>query len=99
MTVGREHIVSLINTLALAYVGQSLPLLLMFTAYNFSPIWVILNDQMISEEVVRSLVGSACLLLAIPISTFLSAKFLKAKPFAKPVFSMKDQIAELSKKR
>lgn len=98
MIVGREHIVSLINTLALAYVGQSLPLLLLFTVYNFSPIWVIINDQMISEEIVRSLVGSTCLLMAIPICNYLAARFLKAKPFAKPVFVMRDQIQALSKK-
>ena len=30
MSVGREHIASLINTLALAYVGASMPLLLLF---------------------------------------------------------------------
>lgn len=98
MIVGREHMVSLINTLALAYVGQSLPLLLMFTAYNFSPIWVIINDQLISEEIVRSLVGSTCLLMAIPICNYLAARFLKAKPFAKPVFSMQDKIRDLAKK-
>jgi uncharacterized membrane protein len=79
MTVGKEHVISLVNTLAIAYVGSSMPLLLMFSTFNFSPLWVIINDQVISEEIVRSVVGSACLLLAIPISTLISARFLRSE--------------------
>ncbi len=79
MRVGREHAVSMVNTLAMAYVGSSLPLLLLFAVYNQSPLWVILNNEMISEEIVSALVGSVCLLLSVPIVTFLSAKFLKVK--------------------
>jgi uncharacterized membrane protein len=84
--IGQEHIISLINTLALAYVGTSMPLLLTFTTINFSPIWVILNNQMISEELIRTIVGSACLILAIPISTLIAAKFLR---FKEPVLEKK----------
>ncbi len=75
--IGQEHIISLINTLALAYVGTSLPILLSFTTLNFSPIWVILNNQIIAEELIRTIVGSSCLILSIPISTLLAAKFLR----------------------
>ena len=35
LSVGREHISSLINTLALAYVGAALPLILIFTQTDF----------------------------------------------------------------
>src|SRR5690606_24963107 len=38
MSVGKEHITSLVNTLALAYAGASLPTLLLFTVYP-QPIW------------------------------------------------------------
>ena len=71
-SVGREHIISLVNTLALAYVGASLPLLLVFIA-NPRPIWAIINSQMISEEIIRTLVGSIALILAVPITTLIAA--------------------------
>lgn len=71
-SVGREHISSLINTLALAYVGASLPLLLLFQYYQ-QPLSVILNSERIAEEVVRTLVGSTALVLAVPITTALAA--------------------------
>ena len=71
-SVGREHITSLVNTLALAYVGASLPLLLIFIA-NPQPIWAIINSQMIAEEVIRTLVGSIALILAVPITTWIAA--------------------------
>lgn len=71
--VGREHIVSLVNTLALAYAGASLPLLLAFSINESRmPFWVVLNSEMITEEVIRTLVGSTSLVLAVPLSTLIA---------------------------
>jgi uncharacterized membrane protein len=75
LSVGREHIASLVNTLFLAYAGASLPLFLLFEVYKNSPTWFILNNEIISEEIVRTLVGSVCLILAVPITTALAAAF------------------------
>ena len=76
LSVGREHIASLINTLALAYAGASLPLLLLFQTNETFPLWVTLNSEFLAEEIVRTLVGSTTLLLAVPISTWCAARFL-----------------------
>lgn len=78
MSVGREHITSLVNTLALAYVGASFPALLLFTIYE-RPWWVVANTEAIAEEVVRTLVGSIALMLAVPITTFLAVHWLTSK--------------------
>lgn len=71
--VGKEHIASLINTLALAYVGASLPLMLIFTKVDF-PLWINLNSEFIVEEIMRTLIGSASLILAVPITTYIAAR-------------------------
>lgn len=73
-SIGREHIASLINTLALAYVGASLPVLLLFSINAETPWWVIVNSEFVAEEIVRTLVGSSSLLLAVPISTWIAAR-------------------------
>ncbi len=74
ISVGKEHISSLVNTLILAYAGTSLPLFIFFTvATNTQPVWVILNSELISEEIIRAIVGSTALVLAVPITTFLAA--------------------------
>lgn len=73
-SIGGEHIASLINTLALAYVGASLPILLLFSINEDMPWWMIVNSEFIAEEIVRTLVGSCTLLLAVPISTWIAAK-------------------------
>ncbi len=75
-SIGREHIASLINTLALAYAGASLPLLLLFQINDTAPLWVILNNESLAEEIIRTLVGSATLLLAVPISTWVAVQLL-----------------------
>jgi uncharacterized membrane protein len=85
-SIGREHIASLVNTLFLAYAGASLPLFLFFTTMNAGqPLWVTLNAEFIAEEIVRTLVGSTALILAVPITTFLAARYFAAhEPSAGP---------------
>lgn len=77
-SVGNAHLGAIINTLFLTYAGASLPLLLLFTtsnqSYNF-----ILNNEIIATELVRTLVGSIGVALALPIATFLASYYLKNK--------------------
>jgi uncharacterized membrane protein len=76
MRIGREHIGALVDTLALAYVGASLPLLLLF-ATSDAPILYILNREDISTELVRILIGSASIIVAVPITTWIAVYVLK----------------------
>lgn len=74
MTIGREHIVSLVNTLVLAYAGTSLPIFIFFILNpNHLPWWVMLNNQLFGEEIVRSIAGSVGLMLSVPIATLLAS--------------------------
>lgn len=70
--VGRDHIGSLVNTLALAYVGVSLPLILLY-AQTDSPIWQTLNQEVVAAELLRIIVGSIGLILAVPATTLVAA--------------------------
>ena len=73
MNVGQDHIASMINTLVLVYTGAALPLMLLFID-NPRPFAEIVNYQMIAEEIVRTLVGSIGLILAVPITTLLASR-------------------------
>jgi uncharacterized membrane protein len=75
VNVGHEHIASLVNTLFLAYAGSSLPLFLLFTQSQEQPFWLILNNEQFVEEIVRTVVGSIALILAVPISTILASYY------------------------
>ncbi len=79
LSVGREHISSLVNTLVLAYVGASFPLFLLYSSQKFQPLWIIINSNFIAEEIVRTLVGSAVLVVAVPLTTFFAATFYSNK--------------------
>jgi len=74
--VGREHIASLINTLVLAYAGGSFVFIAYVVAVLNLPLWLTLNSELVMEEIVRSLVGSLALILAVPIATLASAYLL-----------------------
>ena len=72
MRIGRAHVASTVNTLALAYVGAMLPLLLVVSALAL-PFSTTVNQELIAQEVVRGLVGSIGILTAVPITTALAA--------------------------
>jgi len=86
--IGREHIGALVNTLAIAYVGVALPLLLLFketySSANAS-VGSIINGELFSTEIVRMLVGGIGLILAVPITTLIATYMLsKVKESSSP---------------
>jgi len=72
LNIGRDHIAAMVNTLLLAYVGASMPLMLAFTIYQ-EPIWRRINREPVAEEIVRTLVGSLGLVLAVPITSLIAS--------------------------
>jgi uncharacterized membrane protein len=76
--VGREHIAATVSTLLLAYVGASMPLLLLFAITNQS-LDVVANSEIIAVEIVRTLCGSMGLVAAVPLTTLLAASLLTGR--------------------
>lgn len=72
MKVGLEHVGSLIDTLVLAYTGAALPLLVLLNLGEVGTIRA-LNLELVATEIVRILVGSIGLILAVPLTTLLAA--------------------------
>ena len=68
--VGRSHIASVVNTIVLAYAGSSLPLLIVA---NNDGLGNVLTDQIVAQEIVRSLVATIGLVAAVPVTTALAA--------------------------
>ena len=82
LSVGKEHIASLVNTLVLAYAGSAFAVFI-FLILNPTdiPYWVILNNEIVSDEIIKIIAGSTGLLLSIPIVTFIASYFLPKKKF------------------
>ena len=76
--VGRDHVASTVNTLVLAYAGATLPLVLLFSQGTRSA-GRIVTSELVAVEVVRMLVGSIGLILAVPITTALAAAVLTGR--------------------
>jgi uncharacterized membrane protein len=77
--IGVSHISSMTNTLFLAYVGVSLPLLILFLSGQsaFSGWGQAINNEEIATEIVRTLAGSIGLILAVPLSTLIAVFWIK----------------------
>ena len=74
--IGREHIGALVNTLAIAYVGASLPLLLLLKESTASPLYI-LNGELFATEIIRILMSSIGIILAVPLTTLIATFMLK----------------------
>jgi uncharacterized membrane protein len=72
LRVGRDHVSATVNTLVLAYVGASLPLLLIFSSTDLG-VGEALSTELVAKEVVATLVGSIGLIAAVPLTTALAA--------------------------
>jgi len=68
MNVGRSHIAATVNTLVLAYVGASLPLIVLFAAGRQDPL-LLASSEVVAVEVVRAIVGSIGIVMAVPLTT------------------------------
>ncbi|WP_141015223.1 YibE/F family protein [Nocardioides sambongensis] len=72
MRIGRDHIASTIYTIVFAYVGTALLVLMLYQVYA-RPLHDLLSTEQLAEEIVRTLVTSIGLVLAVPITTALAA--------------------------
>ena len=75
LRIGRDHVASTVNTLALAYAGAALPLLLLFVLANQS-LGTVANSEIVATEIIRTLVGSIGLVAAVPVTTWLAAELV-----------------------
>jgi len=83
-TIGRDHLTATVHTLVLAYVGASLPLILVLSSSR-TPAADALDTQDIAEPVVATLVGCIALLASVPLTTGLAALAASRAPaFALP---------------
>lgn len=71
ITVGRDHVSATVNTLVLAYVGASLPILLLFSSGELGVLDAA-NTELVASEVIATLVGSIGLIAAVPVTTLLA---------------------------
>lgn len=72
LSVGRDHVAATVNTLVLAYVGASLPVLLIFSIGD-TPFVDAVNLEAVAAQIVAMLVGSIGLIAAVPVTTALAA--------------------------
>ncbi len=79
MNVGRDIMGTMSTTLILAYIGSSLPLLLLIASQTNVAMLQILNLNMIATEIARAFTGSIGLICAIPFTALITAFLLRKK--------------------
>lgn len=81
MRIGRDHIASTVYTIAFAYVGAGLPAIMMLSLFDANVVQSLTSAD-IAEEVVRTLVGSIGLVLAVPLTTLIGAAVIGSQAIA-----------------
>ncbi len=78
MTIGRDVMGTMANTLVLAYIGSSLCSVLLMISYTTN-LRELLNKEGIIVEIMNGLTGSCAILLAIPLTSLICAAVYKKK--------------------
>lgn len=78
MSIGRDAMGTMANTLILAFAGSSLNMLILVQTYDI-PFLQLINTDYICLEIVQSIAGSIGILLTVPVVAFVSAKIMKKK--------------------
>ena len=82
ITIGRDIMGTMADTLILAYIGSSLTVVLILSVFSGSPL-SLFNSEMIAVEIVQALAGSFGILFAMPLTAlFCSIIYLKEKPLS-----------------
>ncbi len=84
MRIGRDHIASTVYTIVFAIAGASLSVLLLIAIYD-RPLFQVLQTEQFAGEVVRILVGSIGLVLAVPLTTAVGAAVVRVSGSGTPV--------------
>lgn len=93
MRIGRDHIASTVYTIAFATAGASLPVFLLIAIYN-RPLFEVLQTESFSAELIRTMVGSIGLILAVPLTTAVGVAVVRASGRAKlPGFRRRKPVA------
>ncbi len=82
MRIGRDHIASTVYTIAFATAGASLAVLLLIAVYD-RPLLQVLQTEQFAGEVIRTLVGSIGLVLAVPLTTAVGVAVVRASGSAR----------------
>ncbi|MEO7015789.1 MAG: YibE/F family protein [Leifsonia sp.] len=77
MRIGRDHIASTIYTIAFAYAGAAMVVLLILYLYD-QPTVSLLSQEDLAAEVVRTLCSGIGLVLAVPITTAIAVLLVPA---------------------
>ena len=83
LTIGRDIMGTMSNTLVLAYVGSGLHVTLLFLTY-YERLEDILNVELIAVEMLQALAGSLGILFTIPATTLAVATIRRLEQREKP---------------
>jgi uncharacterized membrane protein len=78
MTIGRDIIGSMSNTLILAYTSTNIPLILLLILFN-TKVKNVMNLDVIASEILRATAGSIGLILTIPLTVLVMCLFESKK--------------------
>lgn len=93
MTIGRDLMGTMANTLVLAYIGSALSTTVLLVIFNGS-VLELFNKERVIVEVMQALIGSIGILLTIPFTAFVASGVYKHLIREKDIYELCEEAAE-----
>ena len=88
LNIGKDILGTMLNTLILAYIGSALSLILLLTFYaQGTSLLELFNREMIAVELLRAIIGSFGIFLAVPLTSGICGLLYTQKPEAQTSYN------------
>lgn len=81
MSIGRDIIGTMVNTLVFAFIGSSLVSIMIFILHGTNTFNRVVSSDFFAVELIKALIGIAVVIIMVPVTSFVASKIYSEKSF------------------
>lgn len=85
MSIGKDIIGTMVNTLVFAFIGSSLVSIIIFILHGTNTFNRVVSSDFFAVEITKALIGISVVIIMVPVTSFFASKIYKADSFYKHI--------------
>lgn len=85
MSIGKDIIGTMVNTLVFAFIGSSLVSIMIFILHGTNTFNRVVSSDFFAVEITKALIGISVVIIMVPVTSFFASKIYKADSFYKHI--------------
>lgn len=85
MSIGRDIIGTMVNTLVFAFIGSSLVSIMIFILHGTNTFNRVVSSDFFAVEITKALIGISVVIIMVPVTSFIASKIYNENSFYKHI--------------